>query len=112
MKDDRLYLTHIVESIERITEYTQGGEQAFLTTRMIQDAVIRNFEIIGEASGRISPETMAQADVPWAQMKSFRNFLIHQYTGVDAKTVWKVIHSDLPALASRIAALLAHTEAQ
>lgn len=111
MKDDRLYLTHIMESVERIAEYTQDGEHAFLSTRMIQDAVIRNFEIIGEASGRISPETMARANLPWAQMKSFRNFLIHQYTGVDAKTVWKVIRDDLPVLAASIT-LLAHIEAQ
>lgn len=112
MKDDRLYLTHIIESIERIAEYTQGGEHAFLSTRMIQDAVIRNFEIIGEASGRVSVETMALANVPWPQMKSFRNFLIHQYTGVDAKTVWKVIRDDLPVLSPRITALLAQIEAQ
>lgn len=112
MKDDRLYLTHIIESIARIADYTQSGEQAFLSTRMIQDAVIRNFEIIGEASGCVSPETMAQADVPWAQMKSFRNFLIHQYTGVDAKTVWKVVRDVLPVLSTRVAALLAQTEAK
>ena len=107
MKDDRLYLTHIAESIQRIVDYTQAGEGTFLTTRLIQDAVIRNFEIIGEAAGRISPEVTRQADLPWAQIKAFRNFLIHQYTGVDAATVWKVVRDDVPILAARIDALLA-----
>jgi uncharacterized protein with HEPN domain len=54
MKDERLYLSNIRECIERIEEYTKGGKEEFMQTKMIQDAVIRNFEIIGEATKRIS----------------------------------------------------------
>lgn len=107
MKSDLLYLTHIAESIDRIGEYTRAGEQVFLTTRLIQDAVVRNFEIIGEAAGRISAEVTVESTIPWQQLKSFRNFLIHQYSGVDVQSVWKVIRDDLPPLAREVHALLA-----
>ena len=56
MKDERLYLSNIQECIERIEEYTQSGKEAFMQTKMIQDAVIRNFEFIGEATKRLSPD--------------------------------------------------------
>ena len=55
MKDERLYLSNIKECIERIEEYTKGGKEEFMQNKMIQDAVIRNFEIIGEATKRLSP---------------------------------------------------------
>ena len=53
MRDNRLYLSNIKESIERIESYTSEGREAFMQTPMIQDAVIRNFEIIGEATKRL-----------------------------------------------------------
>lgn len=112
MKSDRLYLAHIAESIERIRDYTQAGEHVFLTTRMVQDAVVRNFEIIGEAAGKVSAETTANSPIPWAQLRSFRNFLIHQYSGVDIRAVWKAIRDDLPALEHEIAVLRAKFEHQ
>ena len=66
MKDDRLYLSNIAECIERIESYTSSGKEAFMQTRMIQDAVMRNFEVIGEATKRLSPELReAHPDIQW-----------------------------------------------
>ncbi len=69
MKDDRLYLSNIAECIERIESYTSSGKEAFMQTRMIQDAVMRNFEVIGEATKRLSPELReAHPDIQWQQI--------------------------------------------
>ena len=82
MKDDKLYLIHMVERIQRIESYTRDGKQAFLQSEMAQDAVIRNFEIIGEAVKRISQQLRAaHADVPWQRIGGFRDVLIHNYMG-------------------------------
>lgn len=84
MKDDRVYLTHILECIANIEDYTSGWEKAFLNSKMIQDAVIRNLEIIGEATKRISQELKTQnSDMPWREMAGLRDVLIHDYFGVD-----------------------------
>ena len=106
MKDDRLYLTHIAECIERIREYTAVGKAEFISSRLRQDAVAHNFEIIGEASSRVSKATRDRSTVPWGQMKGFRNFLIHQYSGVDEHVVWKIASEDIPVLAEQIDELL------
>ena len=75
MKNERLYLSNIQECIERIEEYTKGGKEEFMQTKMIQDAVIRNFEIIGEATKRLSPELRNNyVNVPWQQMAGFSGF--------------------------------------
>lgn len=73
MKDDRLYLGHISEAISRIEKYTAKGRDTFIKSTMVQDAVIRNFEIIGEAAKQISERTLEKApSVPWRQVASFR----------------------------------------
>ena len=64
MKSDHPYLAHIADAISAIENYVAGGRDAFLRQRMIQDAVIRNFEIIGEAAAKLSPELRDAADVP------------------------------------------------
>jgi uncharacterized protein with HEPN domain len=69
-----------------------------MTERLLQDAVIRNFEIIGEAASRISPVTRSRPDVPWAKLIAFRNRLIHGYWSVDLILVWDVIENDIPTL--------------
>ena len=80
MKDDRLYLTHILEAVEKIQRYTADGRDVFFSDTRIQDAVLRNFEIIGEATKRLTPETREQQpDIPWKQIAGFRDVLIHDY---------------------------------
>jgi uncharacterized protein with HEPN domain len=101
------YLFHIVEAIERIDRYTQDiGELVFLEEQMIQDAVIRNFEVIGEASHNIVrhyPEYAAShPELPLAFAYQMRNVVAHGYFKVDFEIVWRTIHTDLNELHSLI----------
>lgn len=107
MKDPRVYLAHILECIGRIESYVAKGKAAFFAEPMIQDAVIRNFEIIGEAAKRV-PDAYREANpsIPWRSLASFRDVLIHQYEGVSLPRVWDVIENDLPGLKAALTALL------
>lgn len=92
MTDDRTYLGHIIDSIQRVEQYTRDGRDAFMASTLIQDAVIRNFEIIGEATKRLSPElTAARPEVEWRRVAGFRDVLIHRYASIDVTAVWNVI---------------------
>ena len=107
MKDDRLYLTHITERIERIERYAAPGRNHFMSDDQAQDAIIRNFEIIGEAVNRISDGTLDRTpDIPWHQIAAFRNMLIHGYMGVKLERVWNVIENDLSNLKAAVNYLL------
>lgn len=109
MKDDLIFLQHIIDAIKDIEEYTCNGEDSFYSTKMIQDAVIRNLEIIGEAVKNISPATRIEyPDVSWKQIAGLRDVLIHHYFGVDLETVWLVVEKRLPALSERIEFILSH----
>ena len=107
MKDPRVYLAQIFECIERIEEFTAAGQAEFLSNRMMQDAVIRNFQVIGEAAKRLTPEFRDQhATIPWKQMAAFRDVLTHDYVNVDLMQVWGVIERELPPVKNAIADLL------
>lgn len=85
MKDDKLYLINILESISRIELYTAAGAEEFHTSTLIQDAVIRNFEIIGEATKKLSSELRSRyTGVPWTRIAGLRDVLIHDYLAVDS----------------------------
>ena len=106
------YLAHILEAIERIDRYTEEmDELAFLDNQMAQDAVVRNFEIIGEASNNIEkhyPEfAAAHPELPLAFAYQMRNAVAHGYFKVDFEIVWKTIHSNLPELCQQVKAALA-----
>ncbi|MDX3772639.1 DUF86 domain-containing protein [Chromatiaceae bacterium AAb-1] len=97
------YIGHILQAIERIDRYTADmDEVSFLSSELVQDAVIRNIEIIGEASNnilRVAPAFAAQHDdIPWLVMYTMRNRVSHGYDKVDLEIVWQTIQSDLPAL--------------
>jgi len=107
VKSDLPYLAHIADSITAIQTYVAGGRDAFLRERLIQDAVIRNFEIIGEAAGRLSTGRRGLSDAPWKRVVAFRNRLIHGYWSVDVMLVWDVIENELPPLKTEVARLIA-----
>lgn len=97
------YIAHILEAINRIDTYTaEIAEAAFLTNKLVQDAVIRNIEIIGEAARNIQkhhPEfATLHAIVPWADMYLMRNRVAHGYFSIDYELVWQTIRRDLPEL--------------
>jgi uncharacterized protein with HEPN domain len=107
MKHDSVYLSNILDSIDRILEYTDGmSHKEFKESNMAQDAVIRNFEIIGEATKNISSELRNQANhIPWKNMAGMRDKLIHNYMGVDLDAVWHTIDDILPSLRKEISEL-------
>ncbi|WP_158735810.1 DUF86 domain-containing protein [Alteribacillus sp. YIM 98480] len=107
MKDDKLYLTHILECITNIETYLPNGEEDFFRSKLIQDAVIRNLEIIGEATKRVSKDFREQhSHVPWREMAGLRDVLIHDYFGVDNGIVWNVVEKEIPPLKDKITDLL------
>ena len=111
MKDDRVYLGHIRDAIHDIEQYTAGGRDAFMGDRMQQDAVIRKFEIIGEAVKHLSEgTTQRRRDIAWRRIAGMRNRLTHDYLGVDLSLVWAAVERDLPNLRSAIESLLSEDE--
>jgi uncharacterized protein with HEPN domain len=108
MKRDKVYLQHILDAIDRITGYVAGKVFAeFESDLMAQDAVIRQFSIIGEAARRISLGFQSRHPaIPWADIIGMRNILIHDYLEVDLDEVWKSVQDDLPDLRTQITALL------
>ena len=107
MKDDKVFLYNILESIIKIETYTNSGKDEFMTSGIIQDAVIRNLEIIGEATKRVSQGLKEQTnEIPWRQMAGLRDVLIHDYMGISLKIVWNVVQNELPQLKIKIMELL------
>ncbi|MDM8003537.1 MAG: DUF86 domain-containing protein [Bacteroidota bacterium] len=100
MKDDRIYIEHILQSIGRISFYLTGKDyQSFSDDFLTQDAVIRQLEIIGEATKRISKELRAiNPNIPWSDMAGMRDILIHDYIDVDTDIVWKTASESLSDL--------------
>jgi uncharacterized protein with HEPN domain len=107
VKDDKVYLVHIAEAIGRIEEYVRGGRGAFMSSTLIQDAVVRNLQTLAESTQRLSEGLRSQhPEVDWRAIAGFRNVLVHDYLGVDTEEVWKVVESELPGLKSKMDAIL------
>lgn len=100
MKDDSIFLEHILDSIDQIGKYTTAVTyDEFLENRLIQDAVIRQLEIIGEATKNLSVTTTDQfPEIPWKEIAGMRDKLIHVYFGVDLEEVWNTAKKDIPEL--------------
>ena len=109
-----MYVEHILECIRRVEEYICGrrdltGHEIFRSSSLVQDAVLRNLQVLAESAGRISPEHQAlEPDVPWQQVRGFRNVLVHQYLGVDLEFIWSIVAEDLPVLKEKSMQLREH----
>lgn len=108
MKDDQLYLIHISECIERIESYVSGiDKRAFMASSLVQDAVIRNLQIMAESTRRVSDRLKeAQPKIDWHKIAGFRNILVHDYLGIDVETVWNIVVKEIPALKKTINSML------
>lgn len=103
-KDRSVYIRHIYDCICWVSEYVQGGKEEFFRDRKTQDAVIRNLEVIGQAVKDLGTESLVSShpDTPWTQIAATRNFLAHQYLGVDLALIWNIVERHLPHLKEQI----------
>ncbi|MDK2831557.1 MAG: hypothetical protein PWQ51_1974 [Methanolobus sp.] len=108
MKDDSVFLNHILDAINQIEEYTEYLTfEEFLEKRLVQDAVIRQLEIIGEATKNLSLNTTeSYPQIPWKEIAGMRDKLIHVYFGVDLEEVWNTAKRDIPELKTVITVIL------
>lgn len=107
-RDPRLYYDDILKSLERIEQYIKDVPlKQFREDLKTQDAVVRNFEIVGEAVKRIPEEIKsAHPEIPWRSAGNMRDFLIHDYPDIVADVVWKTATEDLPEFKKQIQSLL------
>jgi len=97
MKHDIIYLQHIIDASKFIEKYVAHGKEAFLSDDMIQNATIKVLANISESAGHLKEETRSEyRQISWSKVKSFRNFLVHDYLGdIDFELVWNIAHKDL-----------------
>ena len=107
-RDDMMYLRHIYDATVQIERYVAGvSEERFGQTSLLQDGVIRQLEIIGEATKRLSKDLRLQySEIPWQDIAGMRDKLIHDYLGVDVKTVWLTAKEDVPELRAQVKMIL------
>ena len=107
-KDDTVYLRHIRDAIMTVEEYLNGIDEAeFYATQLLQDGVIRQTEIIGEAIRHVSKDLRkSYPEIPWQDIAGMRDKLIHDYFGVDLEKVWLTAQEDLPILKTQISKIL------
>ena len=108
MKRTKIFLLHILESIDRIEDFTKGfSKDDFLQSEKTQDAVLRRLEIIGEAVKNISANFKKKhAEVEWKKIAGARDIIIHEYFGVDLDLTFRIIKKNIPELKQKIKELL------
>jgi len=106
-RDPSLLISDIIESGQKILAYTSGlSYEQFVEDDKTVDAVVRNFEIIGEAANLLPEEFRdAQPDIDWHRIRGFRNRIIHHYFGIDYAIVWQIKESFLPELITKLQSL-------
>lgn len=107
-RNNLLLLNDIIDAIEAIEEYLLGFDtETFYRDRRTKDAVVRNFEIIGEAARQVSFEIKKQyPQIAWREIADLRNKIIHEYFGVDYVLLWEIVQMDIPDLKEKIQLLI------
>ena len=103
-RDNHLLILDMLDAAYRIQTYTEGLDfEEFVNDQKTRDAVVPNFEIIGEASTRIHPDFQIEhSEIPWKHLRGYRNRLIHEYFGVDYQIVWEIIQHELGELLDQL----------
>ncbi|MBL7073757.1 DUF86 domain-containing protein [candidate division KSB1 bacterium] len=104
----KLFVEDIMEAMDKIERYIKGlAYETFVNNEMVVDAVIRNMEIIGEASRNIPEDVRGKfPDIPWGRMIGLRNIAIHEYFGVDLSIIWEIVTKNIPETKPMVAAML------
>jgi uncharacterized protein with HEPN domain len=106
VKDDRLYIHHVLNCISRIQRYCEEGKAAFFESDIIQDAVLRNLQTLAESTQRISDRRKSgHPEVDWRAVAGFRNVLVHDYLGINLERVWEIVSVHLPVLSLQMTAI-------
>jgi uncharacterized protein with HEPN domain len=113
VRDDRDLVQDMLERIQLTYTFTSEGREVFMISRLVQEAVLRNLEIIGEAARVISEDLrLKHAEIPWKQIGAFRNFVIHVYWSVKLERIWQIIEVDLPLLQFQNIQLIAELDSK
>jgi uncharacterized protein with HEPN domain len=112
MRHEILYLTDIVDAADHVAQFIDGVEFGqFLESELLRSAVVQKLSIIGEAAARVSPEIQARhPEIPWPQIVSFRNILVHAYFGIDWQVVWRAAKNRCPVLREHVARIIESNE--
>ena len=107
-KDDLIFIEHILDSVKKIEKYVEGLTiHDFIDNDLVQDGVLRNFEIIGEATKHLSLSFKEKyPEMPWKKIAGMRDILIHDYLGIDIYSVWDTIESDLQDFKNKLISIL------
>jgi len=107
MKGDSVYLHHILECITRIEENISKGHELFMESHTLQDAVMRNLQVVAESTQRLSDKVKSsQPEIEWDRIVAFRNVIVHDYLGIDLNVIWQITHRDISELKQAVISML------
>jgi uncharacterized protein with HEPN domain len=107
VKSQRAYVEHVIQCIRRIAEDSATGRDGVFASQTLQDAIVRNLQVLCESTQRIAePHKQQHPEINWPSIAGMRNVLVHDYFEVDFEAIWLVVTRDLPPLESSMRAML------